>query len=367
MTKEEGWVSSRYSPSDIQDSLQLARKTLGDVEMAAPDYQDWQCQQGPAGAAIGILARDGQTGQLVGQALTIPVKVRLSGELGTAGLSLNPLTDPDYQGGDVAADLLKDVCALAAAEEVAFSYGFPNQASHTTFVNRAGFRDVGAVPLLIRPLSPERLAMKTTGSRVVARTASIARLVWRTPSPAPPQEHLPGLDIAEVSSFDEPFALFWHRVRHRFPVMVVRDPAYLNWRFIEAPAREHMIFAARSEGKIRGYIVLRVAPLGRFTAGLIMDLIVEASGEGRAAGRLLIDQAYSYFQDRDLDILAGLALRHTDEYRLLRSRGFWVSPKFLEPQSFRLVVHSHKEEAGPSGLAYRLRNWFLTMADCEAV
>jgi len=367
MTKEQGWISSRYSPKDAQDSLQLARKALGDVELAAADYQDWQCQRSPAGAAIGTIARDEQTGQPIGQALTIPVKVRLSGEECTAGLSLNPLTDPDYQGGDVSASLLKDACALAAEEEIAFTYGFPNQDSHSTFVNRVGFRDAGPVPLLVRPLSPERLAMKTTGSRVLARTASVARLVWRTPTPAPPQERLLGLEIAEVSFFDEPFALFWHRVQHRFPVMVVRDPVYLNWRFVDVPAREYTIFAARSEGKIRGYIVLREAPLGRFSAGLIMDLIVEASGEGRAAGRLLIDQAYSYFSDRDLDILAGLALRHTDEFRLLRSRGLWVSPKFLQPQPFRLVVHNHNDEAGPSGLACKLRNWFLTLADCDAV
>ena len=99
-------------------------------------------------------------------------------------------------------------------------------------------------------------------------------------------------------------------------------------------------------------------------ADIIADL---ASAEGRAAGRLLIDQAYSYSKDHDLDLVASLALRHTDEFRLLRSRGFWVCPKFLQPQPYRLVIRCHDEEASPSRLAYDLRNWFVTMADYDAV
>jgi len=366
MTKEEGWVSSRYSPQDAQDSLRLLRKTSGDIEAASPAYQDWQYQRNPAGPAIATLAREAETGRLVGQVATIPIRVRLSGKVRVASLSLDPVIDPAYQGSGVLAGLLKDVCALSAEEGIALTYGFPNQASHLTFVNKAGFTNLGSVPLLVRPLNPERLAAKTTHSRVPAKTASVARRVWRTPAPVPPQKAVPGLEIMEVDSFESSFVLLWDRIQHRFPVMVVRDPAYLNWRFAGVPGRRYTTFAARSEDEIRGFIVLRAAPLGEFSAGLIVELVVEASAEGRAAGRLLIDKAYSYFEDQDLDILASLALRHTDEFRLLRSRGFWVAPKFLEPRPFRLVVRCHDEERSPSRLAYDPRNWFVTMGDYEA-
>jgi ribosomal protein S18 acetylase RimI-like enzyme len=366
MTKEEGWVSSRYSPEDAQDSLQLLRKTSGDVEAASPAYQEWQYQRNPAGPAIATLARGAETGRLIGQVVTLPIRVRLASKVRVASLSLDPVIDPAYQGRGVLAGLLKDVCALSAEEGVAFTCGFPNQASYSTFVDKAGFKNIGSVPLLVRPLNPERLAAKTTHSRLPAKTASVARRVWRTPAPAPRQEAVPGLEIVEVDSFDSSFVLFWDRVQHRFPVIVVRDSTYLNWRFAGAPTRKYTTFAARSEDEIRGFVVLRVAPLGEFSAGLIVELVVEASAEGRAAGRLLIDKAYSYFEGQDLDILASLALRHTDEFRLLRSRGFWTAPKFLEPRPFRLVVRCHDEERSPSRLAYDLKNWFVTMGDYEA-
>jgi GNAT superfamily N-acetyltransferase len=363
MAVEEAWVTNRYTADDAAECLELTRRTLGEAEAAVPPYYEWLGRPGPAGAAIVVLAREKKTGRLIGQAATVPVRLRLSGKLRIAGLLLEPVVDPSHQKRDVAADLLADICARSAEEGVALTYAMPSQTVYWALVNRAGFTNVGAVPLLVCPFDPERLAIKATGSRALARTASLARRVWRLPPPAVRQVALPGLQVAEVDAFDGAFAAFWDRVQHRFPVIVVRDPAYLEWRFAAAPVEGCRTFAARSEGEVRAFAVLRVGPLGRFSAGLIEDLVVESTAEGRAAGRLLIDHARSYFEERDVDIIAALAPRHTDEFRLLRSRGFWVCPKFLEPRPFRLLVRCHDEESSPSRLALELRNWFVTLGD----
>ena len=365
MTQQEGWVSSRYTANDVQDSLQLVRAISGETEAAVSGFHQWQCDRSPAGAAIGALAREAETGRLVGQVITIPTRIRLSGRVRFASLFLDPLIDPAYQRSRVLAGLLGDAFALSAQERAVLTYGFPSQTSYWPAMEKAGFSNIGAVPLLLRSLNPERLATKTAHGHPPAKAASIARRVWRTAPSTPHPEALPGLEITEVDYFDGSFAVFWEKLQHRFPVMVVRDPTYLNWRFVDVPGREYTAFAARSEGEIRGFIVLRAAPLGQFSAGLVVELAVEASAEGRAAGRLLIDRAYSHFRDRDLDLLASLALRHTDEFRLLRSMGFWVCPKFLEPRPFRLFVRFHEEEGAQSRLAYDATNWFLTMGDYD--
>ncbi len=364
MTKDEGWKAVRYSPADAAESLQLMSRALGDSERATPAFADWQLQRSPAGPALSLLARETATDRLIGQAVTVPVSVMLSGKVRAAGLELNPVMDPDYPGRALPGELLREDAALSAAEDIAFTCGAPYQATLSPFLEQGGFRDVGALPLLIRPLNPERLAAKTMDSRVPGRATPIARSVWRTPAPRRQKEELPGLEIDQVEVFDEPFALFWNRVRLRFPVMVVRDPAHLNWRFREIPGRQYTTFAARSEGKIRGYVVVRVVQLGRFSVGLIVDLVVEASGEGRAAGRHLVDHAGAFLQEHDPDMLATISLRQTDEYRIFRSRGFWVLPKFLEPRPYHLVVRAHVEEAN---VAYNLRNWFLTPGDSQVV
>jgi len=365
MTQQERWVTRRYTSDDAQDCLQLVRAASGETGAADSSHHEWQCQRSPVGAAIGSLARESETGRLIGQVMTVPVRVRLSGRVRFASLCLDPAVDPAYEGSSVLTGLLGDVFALSVQERAVLTYGLPSQASHWPLMEKAGFQNIGAIPLLLRPLNPERLATKTAHGHPPAKAASIARRVWRTAAPAVRPEALPGLEIAEVDYFDGSYAVFWEKAQHRFPVMVVRDPTYLNWRFMDVPNREYTAFAARSEGEIRGFIVLRVAPLGHFSAGLIAELVVEASAEGRAAGRLLIDRAYSYFKGQDLDLLASLALRHTDEFRLLRSMGFWVCPKFLEPRPFRFFVRFHGEEGAHSRLAYDPTNWFLTMGDFD--
>ncbi len=362
VTEEETWTPDRYSADDASACIELFRR-LSPETRVTERFVDWQLERGPAGPAIGMVAREPSMSRLIAQAAMTPVGMRLSGKSIVAGLTLNPMVDSDYQGRGVLLDLLRKLDATAAEEKVAFSYAFPDDTSLPVLVKQGGFKEVASLSLLIRPLKPETLAMKTTGSRVLARTATIARMVWRMPPPAK-QRDVPGLTIDRVTEFDEPFAVFWRRVQGVAPLIVVRDSAFLNWRYIEAPDREYVAFAARSEGKVRGLIVLRAAPLGRFSAGLVVDFIVEASGEGRAAGRLLIDRAVAHFADQDLDLLATLSLRHTDEYRLFRASGFWLPPKFLEPHPLHFVVRSHAEEADA---AYDLHNWFLTLGDSQIV
>jgi GNAT superfamily N-acetyltransferase len=360
MPDDETWTSTRYTSEDAPALLELMKKVSAEGE-PTDAYLEWQTQRGPAGPAIGLVARDNTTERLIAAAAIVPVGMKLSGKPVTAGLALHPLIDPEFEGRGIPLDLLRRLDALAADEKIAFSYAFPDDASFPVMANQGGFKEVASLSLLVRPLNTERLAMKTTGSRVLARTASIARMVWRTP-PSVRQKEVPGLAIDDVTDFDEPFALFWPRVQHRTPLIVVRDSAYLNWRYTNVPGREYAAFAARSEGKVRALSVLRATQLGRFSAGLIVDLVVEASGEGRAAGRLLIDHAGAYFSDLDLDMLATLSLRHTDEFRLFSASGFRMRPKFLEPHPLHFVVRSHAEEANA---AYDLHNWFLTLGDSQ--
>ena len=360
MSDAEVWTSKRYTPQDTAGCLDLMRRLAPEDESASEEFFDWLFQRGPGGAAISVVARENAGGRIIGQATTIPIGLRIAGKPITAGLALNPLIDQQYEGRGVALDLLRRLDAIAADERIAFSYAFPDTSTLPVIAKQGGFTEVASLSLMIRPLKPERMAMKSTGSRAIARSASIARMVWRTPQPAAHQAGLPSLEMDEVTEFDEPFTVFWHRVQNRAPIIVVRDQAYLNWRFLRLPGREYRVFAARSEGKVRAFIVLRAASLGRFTAGLIVDLIHEPTGEGRAAARLLIDHAGALFADQDLDLLGALVLRHTDEYRLFRAGGFWLTPKFLEPQPLHFVLRSHADEANA---AYAMKNWFLTLGD----
>jgi GNAT superfamily N-acetyltransferase len=362
---EGGWSSVRYTAADAGESLELVRRTWGDIDPADPAYHEWQCRRSPGGPAIATLARDEREGRVVGQEVTIPIRATVSGRECTANLSLNSATDPAWRGRGIFGRLLSDACDLSAKEGMAFTYGFPNQWSYPIFL-RTGFADIGSVPLLIKPLNPQRLVRKATGNRLLGAAAWPASLIWHQPA-AGRREGSGQAEIVRVEKFDDSFTAFWERVKNRFPVMIVRDAAYLNWRFVDIPLRKYVCFAARAEDEVKGFIALRVAPVASFNAGLVVDLLVEEGESGAEAGRALIDEAFRHFREHDLDMLGSLALAHTREFRLLREKGFWVCPKRLLPQPFPIIVRCHEGEGSPSRLAYELVNWFVTMGDYDAV
>jgi GNAT superfamily N-acetyltransferase len=118
----------------------------------------------------------------------------------------------------------------------------------------------------------------------------------------------------------------------------------LNWRFVDIPLREYVRLTARSDGEVRAFMVLRLADIRGLDAGLMVDFVIEPSEQGRTAGRALIDAAFAHFRGRHLDLLGSLSLHHTAEHQLLRSKGFRVLPRFLQPQPFPLVVFCNQDD-----------------------
>jgi len=56
---------------------------------------------------------------------------------------------------------------------------------------------------------------------------------------------------------------------------VIRDAAYLNWRFFDNPRFSYRVLAVRREGRLVGYAVFRKADSPLADSGLIMDWLVE--------------------------------------------------------------------------------------------
>ena len=64
------------------------------------------------------------------------------------------------------------------------------------------------------------------------------------------------VSITKERLFDEEFTRLWENVHDHYAIAVVRDAQYLNWRYVHNPVREYRIFAAREQGRLRGFVVL---------------------------------------------------------------------------------------------------------------
>ncbi|MFV2073797.1 MAG: GNAT family N-acetyltransferase, partial [Thermoanaerobaculales bacterium] len=64
--------------------------------------------------------------------------------------------------------------------------------------------------------------------------------------------------VDEAESIDERFDRLWERQRRHYPLAVVRDAAFLRWRFIAHPEKDYSIYTYRSRlaRELRGYAVV---------------------------------------------------------------------------------------------------------------
>src|SRR5206468_1896812 len=56
--------------------------------------------------------------------------------------------------------------------------------------------------------------------------------------------------IQMIDQFDESFDEFWSRVQDKYPAMVIRDRAFLNWRFAPVSGRRYHILVARAKDEM---------------------------------------------------------------------------------------------------------------------
>jgi len=251
---------------------------------------------------------------------------------------------------------------------VQFSYGFPNPNSYQPYVRQFGWIDIGDAHLYLRPLNVKRLISHRFGHGffqwVLATAGGAAKRILFHPKSI--KNEADQLSISEVQTVDPLLDDFWQRVRGKYPVMLVRDTTFLDWRYKQVPDRSYIFMAAKHRGSIVAYIVLRYVTIEGIPCGMVVDFLVEPTSEGRQAGRALLHKALNRFEQDDLELAGCLMLPGVEEIKLLVNQGFVKCPTWLLPQQFPVLLQVDKD-APRRSLLSDISSWFLTMGDYDAV
>ena len=65
------------------------------------------------------------------------------------------------------------------------------------------------------------------------------------------------MEVSSVEHIGPDADRLWTEVENGFGLTVVRDAAYLNWKFRAQPHMHHIIYEARRRGELRGLAVVR--------------------------------------------------------------------------------------------------------------
>jgi len=366
--EKKKWIPDSYTKADLPALIELTKQNYGSVDWAEAAYCDWQYEKSPAGTAVIRVAREPESRRVVGQYLVVPIWMQVAGRKILTALSLNTLTDAEFRGRGIFTALAELVYKDCADRAVACTYGFPNEASYPGFLKKLAFKDLGNVPLLVSPLNWGPLVRRSSKLGWLAPLAGLAGAVVQPARRAlrgQPDDR--GFRVREITEFDVRFNAFWDRAKRRYSVMVTRDAAYLNWRFLRIPMRKYTVLAAESDAGVLGYLVWRRHELQGVEAGLIVDFFVDGSETGDRAGVALARKAVEMSEAARVALVGTLSLPHTRERVLLRRAGLWELPAALLPRPIPLIVRAHREDLADLTPLFELRNWYVTMGDFDAV
>jgi GNAT superfamily N-acetyltransferase len=360
--------ADQYRPGDEADILALNRLEYGPTHvMVSPEDFDWRYAKNPAGQTHISVMRDEPSGRVVGFTWTIPLGMRLFGQSRLAALTANLLIHPDYRDSLAYIKLIRYRQQVLRQQGIPFRYNFPIE----TLYERTGRLEKMSsfvIPLLVRPLNMARLAQ----TRFTQRWRQLF-FGWGGQIAAPLLFHSQArgmqqypLKIEKLDQFDERFDDLWARVQDKYAIMVVRNRAFLTWRFAPVSGRAYHTLVASAGDELVGYIVLRCTnEIQGILTGLVADLLLEPGDRGKAAGTLLLAEAWKFFRAAKVWLAGGLAFPHTAEYQVMQRAGYRPVPQRLAPRVFRVAFNCY-DKALPDTAQIKISDWFITMADYEA-
>ena len=222
-----GTVVRPYHERDIPELLALFARVFGKT-MSAEAWR-WKLLGNPSGACNVWLAQS--DGRLVFQYAGIARHCQLAGTLVPAYVSVDAMTDPDYRRRGLLTRVVTEAHNEWRNAGAAFTIGLPNQ-QWGSRTHALGWRELFPLRWLMRPLRPEAFLARRARLPILRRVPGVAaafnrffdRRLRRNSSAV----------LREVSRADKTFDTFWLRLRDQYDFAMVRDSAWVNWRFLQS-------------------------------------------------------------------------------------------------------------------------------------
>lgn len=263
----------RYRPDDQRGIEALYRRVFGvDAAAASRLRWDWQYHRNPmnpGGVPLIWVVREGPT--IIGHQASMPVRLAVRGREVDAAWGTDAMVAPERRRQG-----LGELLFRTWDRSVGASLGLGLSDASYQLLRKLHWPEVQMVPYLVKPLSRRAFRRPTWPAalnRIVAAvfTLPLVKVVARVrPLRA---------EVEPVRRFDARFTELWERVASKFDLVVRRDAAYLNWKYIEPPHVRYTVAALKRGEQFDGYAVFRHVreALGRVT--ILVDFLVDPPDE----------------------------------------------------------------------------------------
>ncbi len=324
-----------YRAGDDVGILALFNRTFARGDPArARDQATWRWlyERCPQGRRISIA--EAEDGTIIAHFAAIPLRLQYRGEERIAGHCVDSMVDSDWRGLGPESPFL----ATARHYFVRFgdpppnhlNYGFPNRTAMRIGVQALDYLPVHTRFPTVFYNGFENRPLRRLGARGANRRRSTVR------------------------SFGDRHDRLWRELRRRYELALVRDAAYLNWRYVDAPHRYEVIEVHDRANTLRAIAVFRRGWSGAPILALV-DLLVAPD---------------------DVDSLARILRHGADTVRSGEQIRFeaWLPPESpwfrhalrlgmdAEPSPFTIACRLPRT---PEAFDWHRSNWYFTIGDSD--
>ena len=333
-------------------------------------------------------------GRLVGHYGIVPVNMIQQGKVIRGAQAVDAAVLPEFRRQGMFATLAGQVFNAAADQQVDFIYA--RSGLFSLNLNRQiGFQPVMIVPEMILLLG----SINFLGAQLRSLPGDLASFWrWRTQQDWSPEilarldrfrssliwlvswlnqpglgRNIPVSDITirKLTGFDDSFDHFWELCQPVKALGLVKDCAYLSWRYSQHPNRVYQILGAFEAGNLVGYLVLHKAKFKSSICELeilpgkdqaIFSLVQHAAQAAKESGSLALAIWVSNHSPLRLSLQkAGFNSQHSLHHLAAKH-------KSLSARFYKIIVHTEQLSAPiKEHCSEVIDGWSLSMGDSDLI
>lgn len=219
---------------------------------------DWLYRQSPCGQGKVWLAKDLDSGELVGAAAAFPRQLFLKGRKETGCVLGDFCVSTKYRSLGPALQLqrkcMEAISTNNRKREFAAGYDLPSTGMLAVY-KRLGVQPRGQSVRMTRLLRSRRKVESKVRPQPVARAVSAAiDLILGMSGGMTKARSDAKIEMLQERCGEE-FTRLADRVRDRWGTCATRSAAFLNWRYLDHPQRRYQVATARRQGELAGYVI----------------------------------------------------------------------------------------------------------------
>lgn len=348
-------MSIRYYKSGDKEKIRQLYKKVFKKERSISHWE-WKYIKNPKMTSPFILVYE-EEGVILGHLALWETEAYMNGKVKKMALRVDTMVDPDARGKGIYGKLNQQMLGEAKKRDISYLYGFPASKAKDLLVKSTNGQYVGNISRYIIMLDPVTLAGQMF--TFLAPLKPIGKMYKTIKTKGIRKSRLPhGWKVERVAHCDDRFDQLAAKMKSLKPILLKRDSAYLNWRFLQHPDNSYSVLAISVDNELKGYIIIKEEKTpfkhGQATVGSVVDWLAI---DEEKIWDCLIEMALSHL--KEADYIHTWLLPGNNGVKSLLTYGFKEKDKPMP-----LVIHNLESNVHETHNS--MSDWWVTQGDVDS-